>query len=124
MRVLFVDDDDVTLFLYRVLAESTPNCVPFYAKDGKEALEMMEQEEGAFDFMFLDINMPIMDGFELLRLHDQLPENKQAKKLFVMLGTDISPDKRQKLNVYNISSFIPKPLRRDIFSNVTMQISE
>jgi len=123
MRVLFVDDDDVTLFLYRVLAESTANCVPFYAKDGKEALDLIEQEAQTFDLAFVDINMPVMDGFELLRIHDNLPKEKQIKNLFVMLGTDISSEKKERLNIYRINDFIPKPLRKDLFSSVMTQIS-
>ncbi len=124
MRVLFVDDDDVTLFLYRVLAESTANCVPFYAKDGKEALEVIAQEQEAMDLLFLDINMPVMDGFEFLKRHSQLPEDSQVKNPFVMLGTDISEEKRGRLTQFRIVDCLAKPLRKDLFSDLLMQISK
>lgn len=121
MRVLFVDDDDVTLFLYRVLVKSFPDCTAFFAKDGREALDIIAAED-KMDLMFLDINMPVMDGFELLKNHEVLPDNKKASSLFVMLGTDITEEKKQKLFVYtNVRDCIHKPLRLEVFSQLAAQ---
>ncbi len=123
MRVLFVDDDDVTLFLYKMLVKSTPDCTAFYAKDGSEALAILSSEDQKIDVIFLDINMPVMDGFELLKQHELLPETLKATELYVMLGTDIAEDKKQKLFHYTgVKNCIPKPLRLDNFSVIVEQI--
>ncbi len=123
MRVLFVDDDDVTLFLYKVLVKSFPECTAFFARDGKEALNYIESEEVVMDMMFLDINMPVMDGFELLQSHEKLTDSRKVKNLYVMLGTDISDSKKEKLfNFANVRACLPKPLRLEIFTELVQKI--
>ncbi|MES2628980.1 MAG: response regulator [Bacteroidota bacterium] len=123
MRVLFVDDDDVTLFLYKVLVKAFPSCTAFFARDGKEALSILEAEELPVNMMFLDINMPVMDGFELLRNHEQLPDDKRAERLYIMLGTDISEERRSKLfNFTNVKDCLQKPLRQEVFASLMAQI--
>lgn len=122
MRVLFVDDDDVTLFLYRQLVKAFPDCEAFFAKDGSEALSFINQSPEAIDFMFMDINMPVMDGHALLENHSHLPELKQVRNIYVMLGTDIAPDKKEKLYSYpSVQDCVPKPLRGEIFNEIVAQ---
>jgi CheY-like chemotaxis protein len=65
---LLADDDvdDKTLFC-EALAEIDPGIVCHTAADGKEALEILSEKEARRpDIIFLDINMPIMDGWQCL----------------------------------------------------------
>lgn len=123
MRILFVDDDEVTLFLYKVLMKSFPDFTAFFAKDGKEALDIIGVESQAIDIMFLDINMPVMDGFELLRNHELLSASKKVASLYIMLGTDIAEEKKTRLFTFNgVKDCLAKPLRKEVFVGLTQQI--
>ena len=68
MFVLIIDDDaeDRELFL-EALKEIDTSIKVISAKDGKEAINLLENELVIHpDFIFLDINMPILDGRECL----------------------------------------------------------
>lgn len=61
-KVLVVDDSDLMHTMYAVFLRGVKLV---HARDGEEALEVLDRDP-AFDLMLLDINMPRMDGFELL----------------------------------------------------------
>lgn len=63
-RILVAEDDDnVRAFVVRALELSGHEVV--YAEDGGLALEVLAEEEGAFDLLLSDIKMPVMDGIGL-----------------------------------------------------------
>src|ERR1700753_169869 len=67
-RFLLVDDDadDVSLF-QEVLEEVNPSIDFMYASDGKEAIDILKNQQTNFpDIIFLDLNMPRMDGKQCL----------------------------------------------------------
>lgn len=63
-RILVVDDDKNTRFLFKTILEKARYTV-FTAKDGEEALSVMEREH--VDLAVLDVMMPRMDGYEFTR---------------------------------------------------------
>jgi len=70
------DDDDDQLIFIEALAAVAPDIKCETAFNGKEALEKLNELRVLPDLIFLDINMPLMDGFEcLIRI-------KQQKDLF------------------------------------------
>jgi CheY-like chemotaxis protein len=72
MLVFIVDDDldDITLFCDAV-REIDPESRCMLAKNGKEALNLLETLQQLPDIIFLDINMPIMNGKEFLLIGKQ-----------------------------------------------------
>lgn len=63
-RILVAEDDDnVRAFVVRALEMSGHEVV--YAEDGGLALEIMAEQNGAFDLLLSDIKMPVMDGIGL-----------------------------------------------------------
>jgi CheY-like chemotaxis protein len=68
MLILIVDDDNEDRELFReAIAEIDPAIRCYSAQDGKEALNQMNHELVVLpDFIFLDINMPVMNGRECL----------------------------------------------------------
>ena len=64
--------------------------------------------------IFLDINMPLMDGFEFLDHYNKLPKSKKADIVIVFLTTsDSQKDKLKAISNNLIFEFIQKPLRKD-----------
>ncbi|AMR27916.1 hypothetical protein A0257_13010 [Hymenobacter psoromatis] len=61
------------------------------------------------DLILLDLNMPVMDGWEFLDAFMKLPIGKQV--CVFVLTSSIHPDDREKAKGYNIvKGFFPKPL--------------
>jgi CheY-like chemotaxis protein len=66
------------------------------------------------DLIFLDINMPVMDGWEFMQVYHKLDENKKGNKVIVMLTTSINPDDKLKASLISeITDFKSKPLFPD-----------
>jgi CheY-like chemotaxis protein len=67
MLILIVDDDSEDRELFReAIAEIDPSIRCYSAQDGKDALREMNHGLDLPDFIFLDINMPVMNGRECL----------------------------------------------------------
>jgi signal transduction histidine kinase/CheY-like chemotaxis protein len=64
--ILVVDDDPSVLDMHVRMLENQISCTIFRARNGKQALEIMQQQRP--DLVLLDLMMPEMDGFEVLRL--------------------------------------------------------
>ena len=63
-RVLIADDEDsMRLLVARAIAMDGHEIVT--AEDGAEALDILNRDEGAFDLLLTDIQMPVMDGIAL-----------------------------------------------------------
>ena len=63
-RVLIADDEDsMRVLVARAVATDGHDTIT--AQDGAEALEILSREEGAFDLLLTDIQMPVMDGVAL-----------------------------------------------------------
>ncbi len=83
-RILIVDDNSVERAILR------KNLQDFYdvveAENGQEALEVLKHDEGRFVAMLLDLLMPVMDGYEVLKEVGKLDEYKNFP-IVVMTST-------------------------------------
>ena len=117
--VLLIDDDEPTNFFSKMLIEEM-NCAEHIqvVQSGQDALKYLTQsahsKNDTFscpDIIFLDINMPAMNGWEFLDRYNELHTKHKGKMVIVMLTTSLNPD--DKLKAYEnpaISSFETKPL--------------
>lgn len=106
-KILLVDDDDIFLVLGTITIEKLfPEAEIFTVPHGEEALEFLEETE--LDVMFLDLNMPILDGWEVL---DELAKRERKRMAIFVVTSSIDPSDREKANnnplVYDL---IEKPL--------------
>lgn len=74
-----------------------------FACNGQEALEAVKQGKG--EIMFLDLTMPVMDGFEVLEI---LHKEKNLIKVIVVSG-DIQPESHNRVKALGAADFIKKP---------------
>jgi len=118
--ILLIDDDEPTNYLSKALIEEI-NCAEHIeiAQCGQAALDYLTtskhpEDEKSFpcpDLIFLDINMPAMNGWEFLDKYNELDPEHKGKIITVMLTTSLNPDDREKTNENAaISSFETKPL--------------
>src|SRR5579872_4767560 len=102
MRILIVDDEDsMRALVARAIAMDGHDTVT--AQDGAEALEILTREEGAFDLLLTDIQMPVMDGIALAAARD-FPE------LTILLMTGFADQRERASNLNAIAhDVITKP---------------
>ncbi|MFW2352387.1 response regulator [Aliarcobacter butzleri] len=106
MKVLVTDDSKMARkMVVRSLEESTIKDLEiFEAQNGQEAIDLYK--EISPKIVFLDLTMPIMDGFEALKRIKEIDENAKV----VIISADIqklSVDRVRELGAFN---FIKKPI--------------
>jgi CheY-like chemotaxis protein len=98
----------------------------FLAYNGNEALDYLADSlKGVFpipDLIFLDINMPGMDGWDFLEAYENLIKDSKVKILVVMLTSSLNPDDREKAEQHkSIVAFKNKFLENEVMDELLMQ---
>ena len=121
-RVFCIDDDQITLTLCEMVIKKAGFASEVIgAKNGKEGLAYFSEHfskanknnktEELPQVIFLDLNMPVMNGWNflddyLMKYHDRVPDTK-----VVILSSTVNPEDFSKANEYDIViDFINKPL--------------
>lgn len=124
--VLLVDDNPSTNFLNRkLLADIAPDTAVFDLEDAMDLLHFIKNEKKFKSgcpkpgIIFLDINMPKMDGFEFLQEYERLKEDLKKDILIVILTTSIwSKDKKKAFDSQYIYDFVEKPLTQEKYARI------
>lgn len=113
--ILLVDDDDITNFVHESLLEEADVTEEILvAKNGQEALNLLTQRfEESKEYpalIFLDINMPVMNGFEFLEKYQRLDESIKQSVHIVVLTTSLNIRDIERTRDTGIADFLNKPL--------------
>lgn len=113
LKVLIVDDDPVvTLMHKRLLAKSDISFAPYTFKDGKSAFDFIasdpEKEESCY-LVLLDINMPIMNGWDFLNSIQEIDEKNRFYVMMVSSSVSV-PDKEKAKEYSQVIGFLEKSL--------------
>lgn len=129
-RILCVDDNSINLKLLQTFARKLGFAIVETAEDGLQALTAAErcaQEHGGtggFDVIFMDLTMPVMDGFESTRKIRALEEerrkyildtygpNRRPRRAVIVALTGLASEEDQR-NAFaaGVDHFVTKPLR-------------
>ena len=111
--ILLIDDDEPTNFLNRITLEDA-GCTRQVqiARSGKAALDYLNEAANPKpELIFLDINMPAMDGWEFLEHYRRLPEPRKTGIVVIMLTTSLNPDDELRTReIPEVACFENKPL--------------
>ena len=105
-KVLLADD---TLFFRTALSEilEGEGYEVLQAEDGRAALEQAQAELASLDLLILDVEMPEMDGFEVLsRVREA--ETADPVKALVLSGAELSPEQKEKLRTLGAGEVLQK----------------
>lgn len=112
LKILLIEDDSIEVMkLNRAIKKLELSHDLIEARDGEQALSLLKEEKGLPDIIFLDLNMPKINGIEFLRI---LKSDPVLRFLPTIILTT-SNNKKDMLECYEvgIAGYILKPLKYD-----------
>jgi len=125
--VMVIDDTPEDLYITnRVILKNNFASTVLQFSMAQEALKYLQDNQSAIDkipqIIFLDIHMPVMNGFEFLKAYDRLPDLiKQHNKVYVVSSTFDEGDIINVRKDKNAKDFFEKPLTREAMEKVLQQ---
>jgi len=128
IKILFIDDDKATNFINKYVAKSCDKIDSiFLLQSGFEAISFLEEcavdSSKKPDLIFLDINMPAMNGWEFLEAFYKLDETLVNNTKIIILSSSDDP---QDLNKFRedkkLLGFIRKPFNVEALNSVLVKI--
>ena len=123
--IFLIDDDALVNFLNQeIIKDSHPDKKVRSFESATEALEVIKEMLNTSysklpQIILLDINMPVMDGWEFLDIFDQLPENKTKDCKIIMHTSSIDPRDIEKAKTYKaVVDYMTKPLNLQSLSKI------
>lgn len=125
--VLLVDDDFATNYFHKlVIGKADIDTHIQVVENGRDALDYITRSGKFKDsttplpgIIFLDINMPRMNGWEFLEEYRKLPKDLRARIVMAMVTTSLNPaDEKKAHNNADLIDFISKPLTLEKFEEI------
>jgi CheY-like chemotaxis protein len=113
--VLLIDDNDIDNFINeRMITTNQFSPKVIVKNSGELALQYLRDNatsENLPGLIFLDLNMPVMDGFAFLDEYEKLPDSIKSNMKIIVLSSSISPEdiNRASTNPY-VAKYVNKPL--------------
>jgi two-component system cell cycle response regulator DivK len=105
--VLITEDEEVNFFYLKTLLKKTEARI-IRAKNGKEAVDVITKYKGQIDLVLMDLNMPVMDGYEAMRIikskHPEIP-------IIAQTAYTLNNDRHKCLQA-GFNDYISKPINR------------
>jgi CheY-like chemotaxis protein len=119
-----IDDDNVYQFLITKIINQNnlaENIITFF--DGEEALQYLTDNKATNekipDAIFLDINMAIMDGWQLMEKYANIKTEIKKKVVIFMLSSSVNPiDIERASKINEISEYILKPINHEVINRI------
>ncbi|OGU30183.1 MAG: hypothetical protein A2057_05810 [Ignavibacteria bacterium GWA2_35_9] len=122
--VMLVDDDHNDNFFHeREIKKTNPTIIVIKKNTGLEALEYLQSKKENIDMLpdliFLDINMPGMNGWDFLQEYERLDKELQSRVIIIMLTTSDNDDDVARAKAWSfVSDYITKPLTEEIMVGI------
>lgn len=123
-----VDDDPVFVFATKKVMEMADFCNAFMVfHNGKQALDnltaIIKSEGNLPDIILLDLNMPVMDGWQFLDEFIKVPSPKEIT-IFIV-SSSIDPEDVNKAKSYDaVNNYVVKPITRDVLADILRSLNK
>ena len=120
-RILLVEDDDVTNFITISKLSNLGFTNIKAVENGQEAIDYLKQHQP--DLIILDINMPIMDGFEFMEYKE---DNNYCTGIPIIIVTSSGRplDKEKALGFVDVIDYLEKPLNYDKIQKILLSVKD
>ncbi|KJD33623.1 transcriptional regulator [Tamlana nanhaiensis] len=130
LNICIVDDDEVYQFTVAKALETinfNKNILAFY--DGEEAfnylIENLDNSSQLPDVILLDINMPIMDGFQFMEEYVKIKPKVGKRITIYMVSSSVDPyDLEKAKSISDISDYIIKPIKRGELTAIFKKLND
>ena len=123
-QVLLVEDDPITVLVCdRIIkmnsfADEVKSC-----ENGRYALDYLKGKSSSSeqlpDIIFLDINMPVMNGWDFLEEFEQIKESLSVRPRIFILSSTVDPEDLNRAKTFStVEDFISKPLDKDYLETI------
>lgn len=122
--VLLIDDDENTNFYNEIIINQLgiTEQIKTFQFANEALVYLTTKTEGSYpqpEIIFLDINMPIMNGWQFMEKYKQLDDEQKGKIIVVMLTSSFNYDDKIKSEQINeIDTFLNKPLNQEMLSDL------
>jgi len=105
--VLIVEDSENSASTIELALSDIPGVTVLLAPSGVEALRIMNQTGSAVQAVITDLNMPRMDGFELIR---RIREDRRTSAMpIIVVSADTDPETPERVAQMKVDAFFAKP---------------
>lgn len=130
--VMLIDDNEIDNLINQRIIEAANICNHIFTHTGgKSAIDFLKNNEKLVEtsgienvlpeLIFLDIDMPLMDGFQFLDEFEKLPETILAYCKIIMLTSSINnKDAKRSKEYQHVRRFINKPLSKDSLTSLEL----
>jgi CheY-like chemotaxis protein len=122
IKIFMIDDDEMHNYLNKMLLLSMGLTDVHFRTSGNEALKYLEEgrEKESFpDLIFIDLNMPGMNGFTFIEKFEQLHMTNNPTSKIIVLTSSVLDNERQKALHYKcVMDFLSKPLTKNVISGL------
>ncbi len=116
LTFLLIEDDEIERLKFtRVLQKNNYNHTLIEAENGEKALEFLESNKELPDLIFLDLNMPKMNGLEFLKILKSNPALRYTP--VVILSTSNNHNDLKESYEIGIAGYIVKPLKYEDYAD-------
>jgi PAS domain S-box-containing protein len=116
IRILIVDDNKINMLLTKTLIQNkVPNCLIYEAKNGQEAVDLALENKP--DIIFMDIQMPIMNGYEATTEIRKTNPNT----IIIAITAGIITGEKEKCLEVGMNDFIIKPIDKILFETTLIK---
>ncbi|EAR16668.1 MULTISPECIES: response regulator [Robiginitalea] len=115
-KTCIVDDDPILVYGMKLMMKQVEFCEEILVfNNGQEAidglLDMLNRGEALPSVIFLDLNMPVMDGWDFLESFVKIPNNNTERVTIYVVSSSINPADEQRAREYEVvGNYFVKPI--------------
>lgn len=124
-KVLLIDDNEIDNFINERMITSSGFSSEVIVKNSADAaldfLKSLTSKEEYPEIIFLDLNMPVKDGFDFLIEYETITEDIKIFSKIVVLSSSISPDDINKASTNtHVFKYVNKPLSEKYLDAISL----